>query len=58
MNALRGDPDSREATMKDFEAALEEVNPTATEDNLDMYQQMTQKMNDIDTEDDTPDYYA
>jgi transitional endoplasmic reticulum ATPase len=58
MNALRGDPDSEEATMDDFESALEEVNPTATEDNLEMYRQMTSKMNDIDTEEETPDYYA
>jgi transitional endoplasmic reticulum ATPase len=58
MNALRGDPNSKEATMENFEAALEEVNPTATEDNLEMYRQMTSKMNDIDTEEETPDYYA
>ena len=58
MNALRGDPDSEEATMEDFEEALEEVHGTATEENLEMYRQMASKMNDIDTEEETPDYYA
>jgi transitional endoplasmic reticulum ATPase len=58
MNALRNDSESEEATMEDFEEALEEVNPTATEENMEMYRQMTQKMNDIDSEDEEPDYYA
>jgi len=59
MNALRNNPDSKEATMADFEEALEDVNGTATEDNLQMYREMTKKMNDIDQqEDDKPDYYA
>ncbi len=58
MNALRGDPDSEEAKMKDFEEALDDVNPTATEENLEMYRQMTRKMNDIEAEEETPDYYA
>ncbi len=58
INALRGDPDSKEATMKDFEQAIKEVNATATDENREMYRRMAQKMNDIDTEEDQPDYYA
>ncbi|MFB6174715.1 MAG: AAA family ATPase, partial [Candidatus Nanohalobium sp.] len=59
MNALRSDIDSDEATMEDFENALEDVRPTATKDNLEQYRAMTQRMNKIEQdEDDTPDYYA
>ena len=59
MNALREDIDIGEATMKDFEEAIEDVRPTATKDNLEQYRAMTQKMNEMEAdEDDTPDYYA
>jgi transitional endoplasmic reticulum ATPase len=58
MNSLRDNPENEEVTMEDFEAALEEVTPTATEENIEMYKKMAQKMNDIDTEEETPDYYA
>ena len=58
MNALRGNPDSKEANMKDFEEALKETRATATDENRDMYRRMAQKMNNIDQEEDQPDYYA
>jgi len=59
MNALRSDIDSGEATMEEFEEAIADVRPTATSDNLEQYRAMTQKMNEMETdEDDTPDYYA
>jgi transitional endoplasmic reticulum ATPase len=59
MNALRKDIESDEATMEDFEEAIDEVRPTATEDNLQQYREMTQRMNDMEQEEeDTPDYYA
>ena len=58
MNALRNDSESEEVTMDDFEQAMEETRPTATEENRKMYRQMAQKMNDVEQEDETPDYYA
>ena len=59
MNALRSDIDTEEATMDDFREAIEDVRPTATKDNLEQYRAMTQKMNEMEAdEDDTPDYYA
>ena len=58
MNALRNDRDAHEVTSSDFEAALEDVRPTATEDNLQRYEKMMQKMEDIEQTEDTPDYYA
>jgi len=58
MNALRGNPDSKEANMKDFEEALKETRATATDENREMYKRMAQKMNNIDQEKDEPDYYA
>ena len=59
MNALRNDIDTEEALMEDFEEAIEDVRPTATDDNLEQYRAMTKKMNDMEKdEDDTPDYYA
>ena len=58
MNALRNDTESEEVTMEDFEEAVEHTQPTATDENVDQYQRMAQKMRDLDTEDDTPDYYA
>ena len=59
MNALRSDIDTEEATMDDFREAIEDVRPTATKDNLEQYRAMTEKMNEMEAdEDDTPDYYA
>ncbi|MFB6114681.1 MAG: ATPase, partial [Candidatus Nanohalobium sp.] len=56
MNALRNDIESDEATMEDFKEAIDEVRPTATEDNLEQYRAMTQKMNEMEkTEEETPD---
>ena len=60
MIALRGNPDSEEATMKDFEEAIDEVKPTATEENREQYERMMKRMDNIEEEkdDSTPDYYA
>ena len=58
MNALRNDSESEEVTMDDFEQAMDGTRPTATEENRKMYRQMAQKMNDVEQEDETPDYYA
>ncbi|WEL19105.1 CDC48 family AAA ATPase [Candidatus Nanohalococcus occultus] len=58
MKALRGDPDSEEVTLEDFEEAMKEVKPTATEENIDHYKQMMQRMEEIDTSDKTPDYFG
>ncbi len=57
MIALRGDPDTEEVKMADFEEAFDKVNPTATEENIQHYRQMMKKMEEIETED-VPDYYA
>ncbi|MFB6208227.1 MAG: CDC48 family AAA ATPase [Candidatus Nanohaloarchaea archaeon] len=57
MNAIRSE--GEEVTMEDFEEAVEEVNPTATDQNMDQYRRMTQKMQEIESgEEETPDYYA
>ncbi|MFB6213934.1 MAG: AAA family ATPase, partial [Candidatus Nanohaloarchaea archaeon] len=58
MFALRGDPETEEVTMDDFEEALDEVKPTATEENLEHYRQMMQRMEQIEAEEEKPDYYA
>ncbi len=58
MNALRNDRGAKSVTMEDFENAIDEVRPTATEDNLQRYEKMMQKMQDIEQTEDTPDYYA
>ncbi len=60
MIALRGNPDSEEATIKDFEEAIDEVKPTATEENREQYERMMKRMDNIEEEkdDSTPDYYA
>ncbi len=60
MIALRGNPDSEEATMKDFEEAIDDVKPTATEENREQYERMMKRMDNIEEEkdDSTPDYYA
>ena len=60
MIALRGNPETEEITMKDFEESIKQVDPTATEENLERYREMASKMDDIeeDEKDNTPDYYA
>ncbi|MFB6191375.1 MAG: CDC48 family AAA ATPase [Candidatus Nanohaloarchaea archaeon] len=58
MFALRGDPETEEVTMDDFEEALDEVKPTATEEKLEHYRQMMQRMEQIEAEEEKPDYYA
>jgi transitional endoplasmic reticulum ATPase len=59
MIALRRDPDTEKVTMEDFEEALDQVKPTATDENVEHYKRMMQKMEEIDEPDDnTPDYYA
>ncbi len=60
MIALRGNPDSEEATMKDFEEAIDEVKPTATDENREQYERMMKRMDNIEEDQDnnTPDYYA
>ncbi|MFB6147634.1 MAG: 26S protease regulatory subunit, partial [Candidatus Nanohaloarchaea archaeon] len=60
MFALRGDPETEEVTMDDFKDALEEVAPTATEENMEHYREMMKRMEKLEgeTEEDRPDYYA
>ena len=58
MNALRNDREADTVTMKDFDEAIDEVRPTATEDNLQRYKQMMKQMQDIEKTEETPDYYA
>ncbi|MFB6245495.1 MAG: AAA family ATPase [Candidatus Nanohaloarchaea archaeon] len=59
MISLRRDPETEEATMEDFRDAMDEVKPTATEENVQHYEQMMQKMEEIESaEQDQPDYYA
>ncbi len=58
MISLRRDPDSEDVTLEDFEQAIEKVRPTATEENLQQYQRMMKRMQQMEEPDDTPDYYA
>jgi transitional endoplasmic reticulum ATPase len=59
MNALRNDREADTVRMQEFEDAIEDVRPTATDENLQRYEKMMQKMQDIEqTEEETPDYYA
>ncbi|MFQ3307903.1 MAG: transitional endoplasmic reticulum ATPase [Candidatus Nanohaloarchaea archaeon] len=60
MIALRRNPDTEEVTMEDFEESIKGVKPTATEDNREQYDQMMQRMENLEEEKDsnTPDYYA
>ncbi len=58
MRALRDDPDSEEVSIQDFRDAMEEIQPTATEDNMQEYERMMQRMQKMESEDDQPDYYA
>jgi len=61
MNALRNDPETEEVTWKDFEEAIDEVRPTANEDNREEYQRMMERLQKIEQGTDeggSPDYYA
>jgi transitional endoplasmic reticulum ATPase len=58
MISLREDPEDEEVSMDEFEKALSEVNPTANEDNRELYEQMTRKMKDLDQDEATPDYFG
>jgi transitional endoplasmic reticulum ATPase len=58
MISLRRDMDDEEVSMDEFEEALTEVNPTANEDNRELYEQMTRKMKDLEQEENTPDYFG
>ncbi|MFB6144158.1 MAG: CDC48 family AAA ATPase, partial [Candidatus Nanohaloarchaea archaeon] len=60
MIALREDEDSEEVTMEHFMDAMEDTAPTATEENIEHFQQMMEKMEKIKggEENDQPDYYA
>ncbi len=61
MNALRNDPETEEATWEDFKDAIEEVRPTANEDNKEEYKRMMERLQKIEQGKDeggSPDYYA
>ena len=58
MDALRNDIDTEEVTMKDFDTAIDDVKPTATEENLKRYRSMMKRMDDIEKTEDTPDYFG
>ncbi|WP_414837681.1 CDC48 family AAA ATPase [Candidatus Nanosalina sp. VS9-1] len=58
MDALRADGDASEVTMDDFESAIDDVKPTATEENLERYRSMMKKMQDIEQSEETPDYFG
>jgi transitional endoplasmic reticulum ATPase len=59
MFSLRNNPDSEEVKWEDFESALDEVNPTATDENVEHYRRMMKKMDKVEEPDnDSPDYYA
>ena len=60
IEAMRADTDAAEVSTEDFESAVEQVSPTATEDNRQEYQRMMERMQKLDSPDssDTPDYYA
>jgi transitional endoplasmic reticulum ATPase len=57
INAMRNNRD--EVKSSDFEHAIDNVNPTATEDNREQYRRVMEKMDEIESsETDSPDYYA
>jgi transitional endoplasmic reticulum ATPase len=59
MFSLRNNPDSEEVTWKDFRSAMDEVKPTATDENVEHYRQMMKRMEKVEEpEKGTPDYYA
>lgn len=59
MFSLRNNPESEEVRWEDFESALDEVKPTATDENVEHYRRMMKKMEQVEEPDqDSPDYYA
>jgi ATPases of the AAA+ class len=60
IEAMRADTDAAEVSTSDFESAVEQVSPTATDDNRQEYQRMMERMQKLEDPDsaDTPDYYA
>lgn len=59
MFSLRNNPDSEEVKWEDFESAMDEVKPTATDENVEHYRQMMKQMEKVEEpEKDSPDYYA
>ena len=58
MISLRENPDSEDVKMKHFKEAMEETKPTATDENVEHYKRMMQKMDKVEKEEDKPDYYA
>ncbi len=59
MFSLRNNPDSEEVKWEDFESAIDEVQPTATDENVEHYRRMMKKMEKVEEPDkDSPDYYA
>ncbi len=59
LNAIREDAEGDEVSMEDFKDAMEEVSPTATEENVEHYESMMQRMEKMEsTEDSQPDYFG
>jgi transitional endoplasmic reticulum ATPase len=57
MVALREDTESEKVKNKHFREAMENIKPTATEENQEHYRRMMRKMEKVE-EIETPDYYA
>ncbi len=59
MISLREDPESEEVKLKHFREAMNDIKPTATEENKKHYESMMKKMEEVEeVEKKTPDYYA
>ncbi|MFT4893202.1 MAG: transitional endoplasmic reticulum ATPase [Candidatus Nanohaloarchaea archaeon] len=58
MLALRKDTEAEEVRMEHFKEAMEETQPTATDENVEHYKQMMQKMDKVEKSEDQPDYYG
>ncbi len=58
MISLRKDPEDREITMDEFREAIKDTKATATEENRELYRQMSKKMNEVEQKKETPDYFA
>ena len=58
MDALRNDGDAAEVTKDDFMGAIDDVRPTATEDNLERYRSMMKRMDKVEDTKETPDYFG
>jgi len=57
---MRADTEADQVSMEDFESAISQVTPTATEDNRQEYQRMMERMEKLENPDsaDSPDYYT